>query len=176
MRTWAVPKFLFSCNFHNYLAKQTYEKVSFVFSITFCRSHTNQANFTWWMPENFEKSSGGMHQSNKSIFSLILDSWTLFGSTLWALWIPHLRATCAGDLLSFSAISTNIGSFKISPFTQDPGDPRGEYACTQPTTYIYGGGVDILRFMIQTIHEYSNDPLKYHIFMLNLFLSSMWII
>lgn len=84
---------------------------------------------TWWICENFEKSSGGIHQSNKLRFSLILDSFTLFGRTLWPLWIPHLRATCAGDLLSFSAISIKIGSFKISPFTHDPGEPRGEYAC-----------------------------------------------
>lgn len=87
--------------------------------------------FTWWIAENFEKSSGGMNQSNKLKFSLILDSCTLLGRTLWPLWIPHLRATCAGDLFSFSATSSNIGSFKISPFTQDPGDPRGEYACKE---------------------------------------------
>lgn len=80
------------------------------------------------MLENFEKSSGGMDQSNKLKFSLILDSFTLFGRMLWPLWRPQRSATCAGDLLSFPAISRNIGSFKISPFTQDPGDPKGEYA------------------------------------------------
>jgi hypothetical protein len=32
-------------------------------------------------------------------------------------------------LLSFLAISTSSGSFKISPLIQDPGEPRGEYAC-----------------------------------------------
>lgn len=59
---------------------------------------------------------------------MILDSVTLFGRTLWPLWMPHRRATCAGDLFSFSPISIKIGSFKISPFNQLPGDPNGEYA------------------------------------------------
>lgn len=86
-------------------------------------------HITWWIPAIFEKSSGGIHQSNKLRFSLILDSFTLFGRTLCPLWIPQRRATCAGDLFSFSAISTKIGSFMISPFNQVPGDPRGEYPC-----------------------------------------------
>jgi hypothetical protein len=81
---------------------------------------------TWKIPDSFEKSSGGMNQSNNIKFSLILDSFTLFGRTLWPLWIPQRRATCAGDLLSFSAISISIGSFKTSPFIHDPGDPSGE--------------------------------------------------
>lgn len=83
---------------------------------------------TWCILEKFEKSSGGIDQSNKLKFSLILNSFTLFGRMLWPLWIPHLRAICAGDLFSFSAISISIGSFNISPFTHDPGDPKGEYA------------------------------------------------
>lgn len=78
-----------------------------------------------------------MDQSNKLRFSTILDSFTLFGRTLWPLWMPHRRATCAGDLFSFSEISMRIGSFKISPFTQLPGDPNGEYACTHhPIFYV----------------------------------------
>lgn len=88
----------------------------------------NQRLFTWWMFENLEKSFGGIDQSNKLKFSLILDSFTLFGRMLWPLWRPQRRATCAGDLLSSPAISCNIASFKISPFTQEPGDPKGEYA------------------------------------------------
>lgn len=96
---------------------------------TMAHIHIQMWMLTWWIPVNFEKRSGGMHQSNTFRFSLILVSFTLFGRTLCPLWIPQRRATCAGDLFSFSAISTMIDSFNISPFTQDPGDPRGEYPC-----------------------------------------------
>lgn len=83
---------------------------------------------TCWIWENFEKRSWGMVQLNKSRFSLILASFVLFGKTLCPLWIPQRRATCAGDLLSFSAISNRIGSLRTSPLIHDPGEPNGAYA------------------------------------------------
>uniref|UniRef100_A0A0E0L3C1 Uncharacterized protein n=1 Tax=Oryza punctata TaxID=4537 RepID=A0A0E0L3C1_ORYPU len=58
------------------------------------------------------------------MFSLILSSWVLFGSTL---------ATCAGVLPSFSAVETTTGCASTLPtaFTDAvPGEPNGEYACS----------------------------------------------
>jgi hypothetical protein len=52
----------------------------------------------------------------------------LLGSTLWPMWSPHRRATCAGDLPNFSAIILRIGFLRTSILIFcEPAEPNGAY-------------------------------------------------
>jgi hypothetical protein len=80
--------------------------------------------------ENLAIKSSGIDQPNMSMFSLILDSLALFGSTLWPIWIPQRRATWAGVFCNLSATETTMGFLRtLGPLIQgDPGEPKGENA------------------------------------------------
>ena len=74
---------------------------------------------------NFEKSSGGICQSNKLKFSLIhLHSLEEIVTTLNT---PGKSYLCRRFVKLFSNFN-RTGSFKISPLIQDPGEPRRAYA------------------------------------------------
>lgn len=81
--------------------------------------------------ENLAIRSSGIDQSNISMFSLILASLALLGSTLCPIWIPQRRATWAGVFCNFSATENTMGLLRtLGPLTPgDPGEPKGEKAC-----------------------------------------------
>lgn len=81
--------------------------------------------------ENFAISSSGMHQPNRSMFSLVHASLSLFGSTLCPIWMPQRRATWAGVFCSLLAMEMTVGWLRTfgPSFPGDPGEPSGAYAC-----------------------------------------------
>lgn len=87
------------------------------------------------LQENFAIRSWGMDQSNMSKFSPILVLSALLGSTLCPIWIPQRRATWAGVFCNLSATDMTTGLLRtFGPlYPGDPGEPKGEYACSNGT-------------------------------------------
>jgi hypothetical protein len=91
-----------------------------------------EEEITSHLPVQFQKTwlTNLQEETNPKMskFSLILASFVPLGNTLWPIWSPHLRATCAGDFPNLSAIILRIEFLRAWVLmVPGPGEPRGVY-------------------------------------------------